>query len=47
MEAAHDDYAETAGLLIDNGADINAECDTGKTALMYAKENGHTEIVNY
>ncbi|MFB0553824.1 MAG: ankyrin repeat domain-containing protein [Phycisphaerae bacterium] len=32
-------------LLLSKGADINAKDNNGKTALLYAIENGHTEIV--
>ena len=45
MCAALEDSVETAKLLIDNGADVNAKDKYKKTALSYAKEKGHTEIV--
>jgi ankyrin repeat protein len=32
-------------LLIEAGADVNAQCHEGYTALILAEENGHTEIV--
>lgn len=31
---------------IEKGADVNAKSDDGGTALQYAKEEGHTEIVD-
>ena len=32
-------------LLIEKGADINARDNSGRTALMIASKNGHTQIV--
>jgi ankyrin repeat protein len=45
MYAAQNGHLETAKLLIDKGADVNAK-DYGMTALMYAAQNGHLEIAN-
>jgi uncharacterized protein len=36
---------ESATLLLDNGADINATTTDGKTALAYAEEHEHPEMV--
>ena len=33
-------------LLLDRGADVNAIDEEGKTALMYAKEEKHSEIIS-
>jgi len=45
MGAAKEGHAEVAKLLLANGADVNVKSREGKTALMYAEENDHTEIV--
>lgn len=37
--------ADTVKLLIKAGADVNEKDDEGKTALMYAYEEGHLDIV--
>ncbi len=38
---------ETAKYLIDNGADVNARDQGGKTALMYASGRGKTDLVKF
>jgi ankyrin repeat protein len=35
---------EIAKLLVDNGADKQQKTQFGKTALMWAEENGHTQV---
>lgn len=45
---AHTEYItdiETVKLLLEKGADVNARNKWGKTALMYAADEGHTDIV--
>ena len=44
MAAAYKGHADVVSLLIENGADINAEDNDGWTASMYAAQNGHTDI---
>jgi len=38
---------ESATLLLDHGADINAASSDGKTALTYAEERNHPEMVEF
>jgi ankyrin repeat protein len=38
---------ESATLLLDHGADINATSNDGKTALAYAEERNHPEMVEF
>ena len=38
---------ESATLLLDHGADINATSSDGKTALAYAEERKHPEMVEF
>jgi hypothetical protein len=45
MLAAANDHTETVKLLLDRGADINVRDNEGKTALVWAREKGHPEIV--
>jgi hypothetical protein len=45
MIAAHLGYLEMAKLLIEKGADVNAECKDGATALKIASLEGHPEVV--
>ena len=45
MVAAYYGHANTVRLLLSRGADINAQFD-GDTALTWAKQKGHTEIVD-
>ena len=44
--AAHNGHAEVVKLLLDRGADVEAEVPGyGRTALWRAAQNGHTEVV--
>ena len=45
MVAAYYGHVDTVRLLLSRGADINAQFD-GDTALSWAKQKGHTEIVD-
>ena len=45
MIAAQEGYANLAGRLIQNGADVNAKNSQGNTALMLAELKGHIGIV--
>ncbi|XP_059471305.1 ankyrin repeat domain-containing protein 17 isoform X2 [Neocloeon triangulifer] len=45
MEAASAGHADIVRLLIENGADVNAQSSTGNTPLMYACAGGHLEVV--
>ena len=38
-------HAESVQVLLDSGTDVNAKNNDGTTALMFAEEEGHTEIV--
>ena len=46
MIAAEADQHESASLLIDNGADVRASDNRGRTALMYAASAGSDPIVD-
>lgn len=43
--AARLGYTSSVRLLLERGADVNAKDGKGKTALMWAQEKGHTDIV--
>jgi len=45
MLAASHGRHETVELLVDCGANVNAQDEDGSTALMCASEHGHTEII--
>ena len=45
IDTARNEDLETAKLLIENGADINANDKDGVTDLMQASENGNLETV--
>ena len=45
MRAAHVGHLETVKVLLKGGADVRLKDDMGKTALGYAKEKGHTEVM--
>jgi ankyrin repeat protein len=45
MGAAREGHEEIVSILLDNRADINAKSSEGKSARMYAEENGHDGIV--
>ncbi|BES92174.1 multiple ankyrin repeats single kh domain [Nesidiocoris tenuis] len=44
MEAAQEGHLELVRYLLEANADVNAQTQTGDTALTYACENGHTEV---
>jgi ankyrin repeat protein len=46
MYASHRGHTETAKLLIEKGAEVNAVRKDGGTALKSASSKGYTEIVN-
>ena len=45
MYASWEGHGEVVKLILQAGADANAEDKNGETALMYAEKNGHAEIV--
>ena len=45
INAAMGGHAESVQVLLDSGTDVNAKNNDGTTALMFAEEEGHTEIV--
>ena len=46
MSASESGNTKMVKELIDNGADVNAKDNRGKTALMRASQRGHTEVVS-
>ncbi len=46
MEASQEGHVNIVKFLMDKGALINAETNTGDTALTYACANGHTHIAD-
>uniref|UniRef100_A0A0A9WC50 Ankyrin repeat and KH domain-containing protein 1 n=1 Tax=Lygus hesperus TaxID=30085 RepID=A0A0A9WC50_LYGHE len=44
MEAAQEGHLDLVRYLLEANADVNAQTQTGDTALTYACENGHTEV---
>lgn len=45
MEAASAGHLDIVKLLIAHNADVNAQCATGNTPLMFACGSGHVEVV--
>ena len=43
--AAREGHSEMVSLLLEFGANVDAECDRGMTALCHAAAGGHLEIV--
>lgn len=46
MEASQEGHLELVRYLLNAGADVNAQTQTGDTALTYACENGHTDVAD-
>ncbi|XP_050562962.1 ankyrin repeat domain-containing protein 17 isoform X4 [Spodoptera frugiperda] len=46
MEASQEGHLELVRYLLKAGADVNAQTQTGDTALTYACENGHTDVAD-
>ena len=46
MEASQEGHVAIVKFLIERGANIHAETNTGDTALTYACANGHTVIAD-
>ena len=46
MRASSRGYAEIVSMLVEAGANINMKDKYGKTALDYASERGHKDIVS-
>lgn len=46
MEASQEGHIEVVKYLIRAGASVNAQTQTGDTALTYACENGHTDVAS-
>ena len=45
MIASKMGYTEIVKLLLNAGADVNAQNDVGRTAMMIATEEGHNEMI--
>jgi ankyrin repeat protein len=45
LDQTENGYSQTAGLLVDKGANPNAQADDGETALMFAAISGDTKLV--
>lgn len=45
MLAAREGHPDIVRILVDKGADINIKDKNGRTALMWAIENGHSDVV--
>lgn len=46
MEAAQEGHLELVRYLLQAGANVHAQTQTGDTALAYACENGHTDVAD-
>jgi ankyrin repeat protein len=46
MRAAFKGHAESVGLLLEAGADVNAASPAGDTALLKASEKGHLATID-
>lgn len=46
MEAAQEGHLDLVRFLLETGADVHAQTQTGDTALTYACENGHTDVAD-
>ncbi|CAH0553399.1 unnamed protein product [Brassicogethes aeneus] len=46
MEAAQEGHLDLVKFLLENGANVHAQTQTGDTALTYACENGHTDVAD-
>ncbi len=44
---AYSGHLEVAKVRFAPGADVNAKDDEGKTPLSYAKEKGHSEVIQF
>jgi len=45
MAASDNGHFDVVKMLLDNGADVNAKDQNGRTALYFAKEKGHQNII--
>ncbi len=45
IDAAEKGQIERVKALLEAGADVNAKANDGRTALMWAEDSGHNEIV--
>ncbi|MYC72281.1 MAG: ankyrin repeat domain-containing protein [Gemmatimonadetes bacterium] len=46
MLATREGHVEAVGLLVEKGADVNARTSGGFTASMWAKREGHQEVID-